>query len=291
MIVVAGGSGLLGRQVVADLQARGESVRVLVRDADRARELLGAQVEVVPADVRRPGLAPACAGASVVISAVHGVLGGRGAGPDQVDRLGNRHLAEAAGRAGADVVLVSVLGAAVDAPVELSRAKYAAEQELRASGTGWTVVRAAPFLETWLQVLRDTAGRSGRPLVLGQGTRPVPFVSVVDVAAVVALAATSTSLRGEVLEVAGPALTMRELASAVQRSAGWAGPPRSLPRAVLRALAVVARPVSPRLARQNGLALLMDTVSLDAADPDLRERLALPPATTVSDLLSSSAAR
>lgn len=164
MIVVAGGSGLLGRQVVSDLLARGEQVRVLVRDPERARTVLGEGVEVLAGDVRQTAaLGDVVAGASVIVSAVHGLLGGRGAGPLEVDQRGNANLVDAAAASGTSVVLVSVIGAAADSPLELFRAKHAAEQHLRASGIPWTIVRAGPFLETWLTILTQTSeGQAGR---------------------------------------------------------------------------------------------------------------------------------
>ncbi|HWU23326.1 MAG TPA: NAD(P)H-binding protein, partial [Nocardioides sp.] len=49
MILVAGGTGTLGRELVARLRASGHEVRVLTRDAERAR---GLDAEVAIGDVR-----------------------------------------------------------------------------------------------------------------------------------------------------------------------------------------------------------------------------------------------
>ena len=260
---MVGGGGRLGQQVVANLRARGEQVRVVVRDAERARRTLGNDAEVVGADVRSPAaLRPALQGATVVVSAVHGFLDGRGAGPADVDERGNANLIDAARTAGADVVLVSVVGASPTSPADLFRAKFAAEQRLRASGVDWTIVRASAYLETWLHILTTTAGTSGRPLVFGRGNAPIAFVSTSDVAGVVADAATDPGLRSQLLEVAGSPLTMNELAGALQAARGWTGSVRHLPRPVLRAMSVLARPVRPAFARQNQMALAMDTGQL-----------------------------
>jgi uncharacterized protein YbjT (DUF2867 family) len=290
VIVVAGGSGTLGRRVVSTLVERGETVRVLVRHVDRARELLGPEVEVVAGDVRdRDAVAQASAGASCVVSAMHGLLGGARSGPDEVDRQGNAHLADAARRVGATLVMLSVVGASASSPLELSRAKHAAEQEL--TGSSWVVVRAGVFFETWVDVLRSSAARLGRPLVLGKGERPMPFVSVVDVAAVVARAATDATLHGQVLEVGGQMMTMNELAAAVQRRDGRTGGPLHLPRTALRTSSVLADPLLPPVARMSRAALAFDTSDLPPGDTGLRARLGLPPATTVDDVLSSGLAR
>ena len=73
-------------------------------------------------------------GVATVVSAVQGFAGPGRVTPESVDRAGNVHLIDAAEAAGADVVLMSVVGASADSPMELFRAKYAAEQHLRASG-------------------------------------------------------------------------------------------------------------------------------------------------------------
>lgn len=269
MIVVAGGSGVLGRSVVSELTRAGEQVRVLVRDAAYAESLFGGTVEVVATDVRRPdGLDRLVAGASAVVSAVHGFLGGRGAGPAEVDVCGNAHLNDAAHANGAHMVLVSLLPAATDSPVDLFRAKAEAEEYLRGSGTSWTIVRSGPFLETWIDLLTQTAGKSGRPVVFGDGEQPIGFVSAADVAALVARAATDRAHRGRILEISGPPITMNELARSLQQARGWTGPPRHVPPEVLRLLAVVTRPVAPAFARKNQTALEMDTVPGRAASAD-----------------------
>ncbi|MGN7800309.1 SDR family oxidoreductase [Leifsonia sp. 22587] len=259
MIVVAGGSGLLGRLIVTRLLDLGERVAVLVRDADRARALLDPAVEVTGADVRRPeGLDAAVAGADVVVSAVHGFLGGRGAGPAEIDERGNANLIDAAAATGAQFVLMSVSGAAPDHPLDLFRAKYAAEQYLLASTVPGTIVRAPAYLETWRAILAETAGTTGRPLVFGRGDRPIRFVSAAEVADTVVSATRDPASRGQTIEIAGEPITMNELARSVQQERHWSGSLRHVPRPVLRALAVTARPVNPAFARQNRAALGMD---------------------------------
>ena len=261
MIVVVGGSGRLGRPLVARLLDAGRRVRVVARRPDRAADFAGPDVEVVQGDVTRPDtLTGALDGASVVVSAMHG-LGApeRSVSPDRVDRLGNRALIDAAAASDADVVLVSVIGAAAEGN-DLFAAKWAAEEYLRGSGVRWTVVRSAAFAEMWLDVLHDTAGRSGRPRVLGTGTNPINFVAVADVAAAVARACLDPGLRGRVIEVGGPAdLTLEALARSLCRPGAT---PRHVPRAALRVLGELARPVHPGFARLARMGLSMDTENL-----------------------------
>src|SRR5215208_272632 len=52
MILIAGGTGTLGTQVVRLLTARGLEVRILTRDPARAEHLRGGLVEIVSGDVQ-----------------------------------------------------------------------------------------------------------------------------------------------------------------------------------------------------------------------------------------------
>jgi len=54
VILVAGATGGVGKRVVKRLVERGYSVRSLVRDAQRAKEMLSDRVEIVEADITLP---------------------------------------------------------------------------------------------------------------------------------------------------------------------------------------------------------------------------------------------
>jgi uncharacterized protein YbjT (DUF2867 family) len=248
MILVAGGTGRLGRVLVPRLVATGNSVRVLTRDAERARHL-GDEVEVVAGDVRdRSTLGAALAGVATVVSAVQGFAGPGRVTPASVDRDGNANLVDAASTAGADVVLMSVVGASADSPMELFRAKYDAEANLRDSGVGWTIVRATAYAELWAELV-------GKGLVFGRGDNPINFVSVVDVAAVVERAVTDRGLRGTVIEVGGAEnLTFNEFAVLLQQVRGEPTTTRHVPRSLLRAMAPFQR--------QARAAVVMDTLDM-----------------------------
>lgn len=260
MILVAGGTGRLGHLVVEQLLDHGRPVRVLARQPEGNAALGKRGVPVVRGDVCDAStLLPAVAGCDVVVSAVHGMDPAKAGSPETIDRDGNANLVDAAAREGAAVVLMSVIGAAADHPMELFRMKWAAEQHLRSSGVPWTVVRASAFAETWADLLRQTARASGTPTVFGRGDNPLNFVAVADVAAAVVRAVEDDSLRGAVIEVGGPEdLTLNQLAGRVAPGK----PPRHVPRIALRAMGLLARPVRPTLARMARSGLAMDTTDL-----------------------------
>lgn len=279
MIAVIGGTGRLGRLVTSRLVEEGEQVTVVARSAPQVR-VPGAHF--VAADLRDPSTLPAALdGADVVVAAAHGMDPGKGESPAEVDRDGNIGLIDVAKVRGADVVLVSVVDASADHPLELFRMKWAAEQHLRASGVPWTIVRASAFAEMWVEMLRGSAHDGKGPQVFGDGDNPINFVSVQDVAVAVARAATDATLRGQVIAVGGDDLTLNELAHLVRPET----PPRHVPRAALHVMGQVARPVRPSLARLARTALVMDRADLrfDAA----ASRTAYPwlPRTSVRELV------
>ncbi len=119
--------------------------------------------------------------------------------------------------------------------MELFRAKYDAEQHLRASGAAWTIVRSTAFVELWAEIM-------AKPVVLGRGENPINFVAVADVAAVVADAVGDRARRGQLLEVGGPDdLTFSQFAALLLESGVATGKVRHVPRGVLQAMAVVSR--------------------------------------------------
>jgi uncharacterized protein YbjT (DUF2867 family) len=269
-ILIAGGTGTLGSEVVRLLAARDEQVRILTRDPDHAKHLPDGRVEVAAGDVRDPdAVARAAAGARTVVSAIHGFTGTGRDSLRAVDVEGNRNLIRAAEAGGAGhFVLLSVQGAAPDHPMELFRRKYEAEQLLRASTLAWTIIRPTAYMETWAKIVGEPLIETGKTTVFGRGMNPINFVSVVDVARFVERAATDPAPRGEVVEVGGPEdLTMREVAQTFARVTGKQGTVKGVPLPLMRAMAVLLRPVKPGIARQIQAGVVMDTreMRFDAA--------------------------
>lgn len=288
MILVAGGTGLLGRRVVQRLVAGGEQVRAMTRDEGRATGL-PAGVQTVVADVRHGPLDRIVDGCSTVVSAVHGFAGPTRTSPEEVDRSGNANLIAAAARAGVRrFVLVSVVGAAEDHPMSLHRMKYAAERELDASGLSGTVVRPTAFLETWLAIIGAKLADGGPALVLGPGQNPINFVSADDVAAFVCLAVTGDERVGAQLSVGGAEnLSFTEIAEVLLSTRPGAGV-KHVPLAALRAMSLLARPIKPALARQARAAVVMNTTDQTFDSTPVRDRFPEIATTTLSQLVETA---
>ena len=205
VILVAGGTGRLGSLLVAGLTGLGEPVRVLTRNPERAAPP-GPLVDVVIGDVRDPAsLTAAVTGVRTVVSAVHGFAGPGRVTPRTVDRDGNSHLVAAAQTVGADLVLVSVVGASADHPMELFRMKAAAESTVEEQRPGVDDRPGRPFSGAVPGTAAHRPGQDGSAAGVRRGDNPINFVPVGDVAAAVIAATLDPTQRGNTVEVTGPA--------------------------------------------------------------------------------------
>jgi uncharacterized protein YbjT (DUF2867 family) len=153
-VLVAGATGQTGKEIVKHLRANGYHVRALVRDPEKAKEQLGADVEYAIGDVKEPAaVAAAMSGASAVISSI-GARSKEGPDrPEMIDYEGVRNLVDAARAARVQqFVLVSSRGVTqADNPLnrmfgDVLAWKLKGEDYLRASGVPYTIVRPSGLL-------------------------------------------------------------------------------------------------------------------------------------------------
>ena len=144
-IAVVGATGNTGRAVVKELKALGQNPVCVVRNADKAREVLGADVKVAVAELTdRTALEQALAGvASVFVVTGHN--------PGMVEQQNN--VLDAALKGGAKY-LVRVGGgrtvAIADSESVVGRGHYAIEARLKQSGIQWTILRPGLFMQNLL---------------------------------------------------------------------------------------------------------------------------------------------
>ena len=128
-IAVIGATGNTGRAVVKELRALGQNPVCVVRNADKAREVLGADTKTAVAELTdRPALEKALAG-------IQSVFVVTGHSPSMVERQNN--VLDAALKAGVQyLVRVSGAGAAAKADSEsvVGRGHAAINERLKASG-------------------------------------------------------------------------------------------------------------------------------------------------------------
>ncbi|MGN6794749.1 MAG: SDR family oxidoreductase [Streptosporangiaceae bacterium] len=196
-ILVTGGTGTLGRQVVTRLRDAGHQVRVLSRRARGPSE----GIDFATGDLlQNLGIEAAVHGAQVIVHC---------AGSQKGDDLATANLVRAASRAGKPhLVSISVVGAdriPVISSVDRMMFSYFASKraaELVASGSGlpWTTLRATQFHDLVLKVTAAMAKLPAIPMPKGLLFQPVDSGEVADRLVELAL----DSPAGLVPDMAGP---------------------------------------------------------------------------------------
>ena len=225
-ILVLGGTGHLGRFVVASLVERGQAVRVLSRSPVRARELLGDGVEILEGDLCEPAsVAAALAGverAVVTVSAMSPATfrRSREIECDAVIAALEQGKADRLRR----VVLISIFAIDLELAdrlgIDSARIKHDLEAWLAGSGLYWTVLGQPPSMEVLFTFIRG-----GKTMAVPGGGPPrLPTIAPQDTGAVAADAVTRDDLHGQRIRLV-------------------AVPPVSFPEAARRIGAVWGRPI------------------------------------------------
>lgn len=164
--------------------------------------------------------------------------------------------------------------------------KYQSEQELKASGVDWTIIRPTAYMETWATLIGEPLLKTGRTRIFGRGNNPINFVSAYDVAQFVELAVIDPAMCGELLEVGGPEnLTMTRFAQTFEAMTGKAGKKSHVPLPMMRLMALLMRPVNPKLARQIQAGVVMDTHDMSFDPSDTNRRYPSIPLTSLAEVV------
>jgi uncharacterized protein YbjT (DUF2867 family) len=208
-VLVIGGTGVVGSQVVRELTRRGVRVRVLTRSADKAKTLPDG-VEVTTGDLLDPGTVRSVftgAGSVFLLNPVGmtesheglmAVCGARLAGVGRIVYLSVHQVDQAA--------FLPHFGS-----------KVGIESALKASGIPYTILRPNNFFQNdyWLKEALLGLGVYAQPI----GDVGISRVDVRDIAEVAALSLTSDGHAGKIYNLVGPrALTGRSTAEIWSRA-------------------------------------------------------------------------
>lgn len=285
-ILVLGGSGFIGSELVGKLCGQGRRVRVPTRRYEDGRHLiLLPTVELVETDINRPGeLARLLHGIDAVVNLVGVLHGGRGQpyGPGfaqahvEIPRL----VVDAARAAGIRRVLhVSALGVAdgdpASQPSMYLRSKAAGEQVVRgARDIDWTIFRPSIAFGENDRFTRLFARMAKYlPIIpVARGDARIQPIWVGDIARAIATAIDAPWATGRCLELAGPEVTT--LGEVVANVARWTGRRRlvwNLPDDIgrLQALALEFAPGPTLMTRDNFDTLGVPNVASGPMAPEL----------------------
>jgi uncharacterized protein YbjT (DUF2867 family) len=176
MIAVIGATGNTGRAVVKELRSLGENPLCVVRNADKAREVLGQDARVAVADASdRAALEAALKGVSRVFVVT-------GHNPEAGDQQLN--ILNAAKAAGAQFFIkVSGGRAVVDSESVVGRGHRVVEEAMKQSGLQWVLLRPGLFMQNTL-MQAQTIKTDSKIVLPFPKDLPIAFIDVRDTGAV-----------------------------------------------------------------------------------------------------------
>jgi uncharacterized protein YbjT (DUF2867 family) len=175
LILVTGATGNTGSGLVPTLLAAGARVRALVHTPDKAEALRRQGAEVVVADLGKPeSLAAAVDGVDRIYLCLFN-------GPEQARH--GRNLIAAARTSGRRPHVVHHSASGSDRS-RIIRHIIEVEQELRASGLPWTILRPTFYLQNTMMAIQSVAAQGAIYLPMKQGRMAMTDVrDIVEVAA------------------------------------------------------------------------------------------------------------
>lgn len=222
MYVVFGATGNTGKVVAETLLAKGQKVRVVARDAAKVAGLAQKGAEVVKGDVLdAASLAPALAGATgayllVPPDAASDDLVGRGR------RIVDHYVAALQKSPVAHAVVLSSVAAQHEkgtGPIVITH--YAEANLPKASGTKFTFVRAAYFMENILANAHPMKADGVLPVFGGGEGYPFPMIATRDIGEVSAEALLEGAKEHSWIELSGPKeYSMNDAAAAAGKILG-----------------------------------------------------------------------
>ncbi len=225
MILVAGGTGFIGRNLVKLLIENGYEVRTLLKPSQKSPDLpKGIPVEAVVCSMNdERGLRAALKGIDVVYHLAGSERLSSRSDLMEVDVNGTRNLLQAARKSKISrLIYLSHLGADQNSAFPVLKAKAMAEKEIINSGVAYTIFRTShvygkgdQFVEAFAKLLRMSPGFF---LVPGKGDSALQPLSVDDLVACLNLSMMNSELDNKLIELGGgEVFTFREIIEIIMK--------------------------------------------------------------------------
>ena len=210
MLLVTGGTGMVGGDIVRMLSQQGVAARALTRNPQKAPKLPG--ITWVAGDLAKPETLAAAFKNADTLFLVSSI------GEDTVE-LQRNGIAAARDAGLGHIVKLSAFGASGHSNAPICRWHYQIEQEMKASGIDWTILRPHHFMQNLLTqtqyIINDGVVYSP------SGDGKIPYVDARDIAAVAVVTLTRPQHRGKTYVVTGSeALSYREATEIISNEIG-----------------------------------------------------------------------
>ena len=210
MILVTGGTGMVGGEIVRLLSQQGVAARAVVRNPQKAQDLPG--ITWVTGDMAKPETLPAAFEGAKTVFLVSSI------GEDTVALQHNA--TEAARDAGVErIVKLSAFGATDHSNAPICLWHYEIEQEMQQSGIDWTILRPHHFMQNLLTqteyIINDGVVYSA------SGDGKIPYIDARDIAAVAAVTLTNPGHHSKIYVITGSeALSYRQATEIISNTIG-----------------------------------------------------------------------
>src|SRR5438132_109838 len=203
LVLVVGGTGMLGGQVVQQLLARGKRVRALVRQTSDTASLRAAGVELVLGDLMDADSLPkALDGADAVVTSAAGYTRHTPGDTIETDHTGNRNLVDAAAASAVRrFVLTSILNCHEAPAVPHFWAKKLVEDHLRERGVPFVSLRPGAFVDYFGSWGGGDGFAAGRVTTIGDADVPMTWVYTPDMAGYLAAAVDTDVAGSELIDI------------------------------------------------------------------------------------------
>ena len=243
MLLVTGGTGFVGGQLIRRLQQEGLPARVLTRHPDRAQTLSEIGVEIVPGDILdEHSLEKATEGIERVIHLVGIIQEAPGMTFRDVHVEGTRNVIAAAKKAGVrHLFYQSALGTRPGAKSDYHRTKWEAEELVRQSGIPHTILRPSLIYgagDKFTVRLSEILKLAPIMPIIGSGKSRVQPIYIDDVVSCIVKVVTGDAFLNEIYEIGGPdQLTYEEVTKTIAEAMGINRPAVHVPVLFLKPMA------------------------------------------------------
>jgi uncharacterized protein YbjT (DUF2867 family) len=211
MNLVVGATGMLGSEICRLLTADGKPVRVMVRetsDQAKIKKLKELGIQIVQGDLRNSStFEPALQGVTAVITTISSMPFSYVAGVNDIQKVdleGMTNLIDNAKTAGVQHFIYTSFSGQIDLDFPLRNAKRSVEKHLQKSGMVYSILRPSCFMEVWLTAAVGFDVANAKVQLCGDGTKPVSYISYMDVAKFAVESLENPAATNATLELGGP---------------------------------------------------------------------------------------
>ena len=249
-IIVYGGTGYYGREVVRGLVRKGMSVKVVSRDSVKAQVILGEDVEVIQGDVtNNQTIVDSLRNVTAIIICLSAMSNKLIRKMKQIERDAVLEIMEEAKNQNI-TRLVYMSGYEMRAQLlndlnipEFGEIKIEIESIITKSDFNWTILGDAPAFEIFFAFIRN-----GKMAVPGGGVNAIPCISAEDVGEITAQVASRDDLNGYRLKLTGPeAFTFPEAARRISSISGKNIKHAAIPLIIINIISFMLIPFVPFL--------------------------------------------